>query len=397
MTIRSHRHPLRSTRVRRAGFLAGVAVTSTIVLTACSSTNDKAVVETPQITNKALSTPITSVTDGATNVAVSTPILVSAGEALQNVALTAADGTVIEGQLADGNKQWTTNQTLTYGTTYTLTATTAEGQTTSTFTTLTPSVMTDGSLAPLDQSTVGIGQTIALRFDEVIKDRKAVQDAITVTTTPHVDGAFYWVSNQEVRWRPENYWTPGTKVDVQANLYGKDFGDGMYGQKDRHASFTIGDAVIGTADDNTKTLVITRNGQVEKTMPISMGSNANPTPNGVYILGDHNDSMIMDSRTYGLALDAGGYRTSVNYATQMSYSGIYVHSAPWSLGDQGVRNVSHGCLNVSPANAKWFLDNTKRGDIVIVKNTVGGTLPGTDGLGDWNIPWDTWKAGNANA
>ena len=76
---------------------------------------------------------------------------------------------------------------------------------------------------------------------------------------------------------------------------------------------------------------------------------------------------------------------------------IFFHSAPWSLGDQGVRNVSHGCLNLSPANAKWIFDNTKRGDIVVVQNTVGGILSGTEGLGDWNIPWSTWKAGNARA
>jgi hypothetical protein len=27
---------------------------------------------------------------------------------------------------------------------------------------------------------------------------------------------------------------------------------------------------------------------------------------------------------------------------------------------------------------------------------VGPTLSGTEGLGDWNIPWAQWKAGNAN-
>ena len=79
----------------------------------------------------------------------------------------------------------------------------------------------------------------------------------------------------------------------------------------------------------------------------------------------------------------------------MSYSGIYVHSAPWSVGAQGNANVSHGCLNVSPANAQWFYDNTKRGDVVEVRGTVGSTLSGVEGLGDWNIPWSQWKAGNA--
>ena len=81
----------------------------------------------------------------------------------------------------------------------------------------------------------------------------------------------------------------------------------------------------------------------------------------------------------------------------MSYSGIYVHSAQWSVGSQGSANVSHGCLNVSPSNAQWFYNNTKRGDVVEVVGTVGSTLSGVEGLGDWNIPWSQWKAGNANA
>jgi hypothetical protein len=73
-----------------------------------------------------------------------------------------------------------------------------------------------------------------------------------------------------------------------------------------------------------------------------------------------------------------------------------VHSAPWSVGAQGHTNTSHGCLNVSPSNAVWFYDHIKRGDIVEIINTVGPTLSGIEGLGDWNIPWLQWKAGNAD-
>ncbi len=103
----------------------------------------------------------------------------------------------------------------------------------------------------------------------------------------------------------------------------------------------------------------------------------------------------MDSSTYGVPVNSpNGYRLDVDWATQMSYSGIYVHSAPWSVSSQGKTNVSHGCLNVSPDNAKWFYDNTKRGDIVEVVNTVGSTLSGVDGLGDWNVPWEQWRTGN---
>ena len=105
----------------------------------------------------------------------------------------------------------------------------------------------------------------------------------------------------------------------------------------------------------------------------------------------------MDSSTFGLAVDAGGYRTSVNYATQMSYSGIYVHSAPWSIGAQGVYNQSHGCINISPEAAQWFQSVVKRGDIVRVFNTGGEQLNPFDGLGDWNMDWETWSKGNTNA
>jgi len=154
--------------------------------------------------------------------------------------------------------------------------------------------------------------------------------------------------------------------------------------------------VIAVADDATKTLTVRRNGQIEKTMPMSMGKDRTPTDNGKYIIGDRYSFLVMDSSTYGVPVNSpDGYRTEVEWATQMSYSGIYVHGAPWSVGSQGYSNVSHGCLNVSTSNARWFFEHTKQCDIVEVVNTVGSVLPGTEGLGDWNIPWDQWRTGNA--
>src|SRR5699024_8794054 len=132
-----------------------------------------------------------------------------------------------------------------------------------------------------------------------------------------------------VHWRPQDYWQPGTRVEVTVDIYGKDLGDGLYGQEDTSAAFNIGDAVIAVADDNTKQITITRNGEVVKTMPTSMGKSKFPTPNGSYIVGDQHDKIIMDSSTYGLPIDdPNGYRTPVQWATRMSYSGIFVHSAP---------------------------------------------------------------------
>ena len=344
-----------------------------------------------------------SVKDGAVGVTVDQPVTVSAEDGVLGAVTMVNDdeGIPVAGELSPDGLTWHTTEPLGYNTRYTLQAQSlglgGAASQQMTFQTHSPENLTMPYLLPNDGEVVGIGQPVAVRFDENIPNRLAAQRAITVTTNPPVEGAFYWLSNREVRWRPAQYWKPGTTVDVAVNTYGVDLGDGLFGQENVTTHFTIGDEVIATADDNTKTLTVRRNGEVVKTMPISMGKNSTPTNNGTYIVGDRFGHMVMDSSTYGVPSNSpNGYRTEVDYATQISYSGIYVHAAPWSVGSQGYSNVSHGCLNVSTSNAQWFFDNTKRGDIVEISNTVGSILPGEDGLGDWNIPWDQWRAGNAN-
>ena len=387
---------------------AVLAMTVLLIAAACSS-SPAAAPQPEVITDKG--TPFAdllvpklqaSVTDGAIGVAVDTPVTVSAGDGvLGQVSLTNEAGELVDGQLSPDGVSWSSAEPLGYNKQYTLHAQAlglgGATTTTATFETHSPDNLTMPYVLPNDGETVGVGQPIAIRFDENIADRIAAQQAINVTTNPPVEGAFYWLNNREVRWRPAEYWKPGTKVEVAVNAYGVNFGDGLFGQDDVTTRFTIGDEVIATADDATKTMTVRRNGQIVKTMPISMGKAKTPTDNGAYIIGDRYSFLVMDSSTYGVPVNSpDGYRTEVEWATQMSYSGIYVHSAPWSVGSQGIANVSHGCLNVNPANARWFYDNTRRGDIVEVINTTGPTLSGTDGLGDWNIPWDQWKAGNAN-
>ena len=343
-----------------------------------------------------------SVTDGAVGVAVDAPVTVSAEDGvLGAVTMVNAAGEQVTGKLSPDGLTWSTAEPLGYNKRYTLNAQSLGlGGVTSrqfTFKTHSPQNLTMPYLLPNDGEVVGVGQPVAIRFDENIPDRLAAQKAITITTSPPVEGAFYWLSNRELRWRPQNYWKPGTTVDVAVNTYGVNLGNGLFGQDSVTSHFTIGDEVIATADDSTKTVTVRRNGEIVKTMPTSMGKNSTPTNNGTYIVGDRYTHIVMDSSTYGVPVNSpNGYRTEVDWATQISYSGIFVHSAPWSVGSQGYSNTSHGCLNVSPSNAQWFYNNTKRGDIVQVVNTVGSTLPGTDGLGDWNIPWEQWKAGNAS-
>ena len=343
-----------------------------------------------------------SVTDGAVGVSVDSPVTVSAEDGvLGAVTMVNEDGGPVAGRLSRDGLTWATTDPLDYNERYTLTAKSLGlGGVTSrqmTFETHSPENLTMPYVLPNDGEVVGVGQPVAVRFDENIPNRLAAEKAITVKTNPPVQGAFYWLSNREVRWRPANYWKPGTAVDVAVNTYGVDLGDGLFGQENVTTHFTIGDEVITTVDDNTKTLTVKRNGEVIKSMLVSMGKSSTPTNNGTYIVGDRFSHLVMDSSTYGVPVNSpNGYRTEVDWATQISYSGIYVHAAPWSVGSQGYSNVSHGCINVSTSNGQWFYDNAKRGDLVQIVNTVGSTLPGTDGLGDWNIPWDQWKAGNAN-
>jgi lipoprotein-anchoring transpeptidase ErfK/SrfK len=343
-----------------------------------------------------------SVTDGAVGITVDAPVTVSVADGvLASVTIVNDSGRVINSELSADGLHWATSEPLGYNRRYTLNvkALGLGGAATRqmSFATSSPAHLTMPYVNPGEGEVVGIGAPVAIRFDENIANRMAAQKAIQITANPPVEGAFYWLNNREVRWRPEHYWKPGTTVDVAVNTYGVDLGEGMFGEDNVKTHFAIGEEVIATADDTTKMVTVRINGEVARTMPTSMGKNSTPTANGIYTVGGRFKHIIMDSSTYGVPVNSpNGYRTDVDWATQISYSGIFVHSAPWSVGAQGNTNTSHGCLNVSPSNAQWFYDHVKRGDVVEVINTVGGTLPGTEGLGDWNIPWPQWKAGNAD-
>jgi lipoprotein-anchoring transpeptidase ErfK/SrfK len=344
-----------------------------------------------------------SVTDGAVGVSVGAPVTVSAeGGVLAGVTLVNENGRSVNGQLSPDGVRWSTSEPLGFNRRYTLTAK-ARGlggvaSRQMIFETQSPQDLTMPYVLPLDGEVVGVGEPVAIRFDEDIADRAAAEKAIAIKADPPVEGAFYWLNNREVRWRPKEFWHSGTAVSVAVNTYGVKLGDGLFGEDNVNTHFTIGDEVIVTVDDSTKTLTVHVNGDAVKTMPVSMGKDSTPTANGTYIVGERYKHIIMDSSTYGVPVNSpNGYRTDVDWATQISYSGVFVHAAPWSVGAQGHTNTSHGCINVNTSNAMWFYDHIKRGDVVQISNTVGPTLSGTEGLGDWNIPWEQWHAGNANA
>lgn len=339
--------------------------------------------------------------DDAIGIQPGAPITVkSSGGSLTSVTINKSDGSALKGDLSQDGTTWTSVEPFGFNKRYTINAKAAgvggESVSNVSFTTRAPQNLTQAYLMPQNGETVGIGQPVAVKFDEPITNKKAAQSAIKITTEPAVDGAFYWISDQEVRWRPKDYWKTGTKVNVAVNTYGIDLGGGLFGQENVRSSFKIGRSMVITADDRTKQVTFLRDGKVIRKMPTSMGKDSTPTDNGVYLVGDKHSMLVMDSSSYGVPVNsADGYRTPVDFATQMSYSGIYFHSAPWSVWAQGNTNTSHGCLNLSPDNAQWVMNHTLRGDPVEVRNTVGPKLSGTDGLGDWNVPWSVWSKGNA--
>jgi lipoprotein-anchoring transpeptidase ErfK/SrfK len=230
-----------------------------------------------------------------------------------------------------------------------------------------------------------------------VADKAAVERNLHVTTSTPTDGVWSWVSDSEVHFRPSTYWPAHTKVTVAADLYGVDFGDGVWGEKDREVNFSIGDEHVSVADAAAHTLTVHDGDKVVQTYPMSAGSNANPTHNGAHVVLQTYDAITMDSSTFGLAVDApGGYRADVKWATRISNNGEFVHGAPWSASQQGHANVSHGCINLTDARAEWFLHFSEPGDVVEVVNSVGGPLTKADGdIYDWAISWDDWKAGSA--
>lgn len=226
---------------------------------------------------------------------------------------------------------------------------------------------------PTNGSKAGAAKPIYINFARPIADRAMAEQAIHISSVPPVPGRFYWTSDTQVRWRPQDFWPAGTVVNIDAG-----------GTK---SSFTVPEQLVATVDDATHQMTIMRNGKLEKTFPVSMGKpdGKHETKNGTYYVLEKMPTIVMDSTTYGVPVNSPeGYKLNVQLAVRIDNSGNFVHSAPWSVGDQGKRNVSHGCINLSPDNAKWFFDNFGSGDPVVIKNSKG-IYNAPDGASDWQI------------
>ena len=351
-----------------------------------------------------------SLADGSTDVSPAAPLAVAVtGGSLDDVTVVDGDGQPLQGTVAaaqDGsaNKVWTPAQPLAYGTRYTITAKAEnadhrQATATSTFTTVTPARLATPDIGPLTGSTVGVALPIRVYFAKSVPEanRAEVERHLQVVSSTPTDGSWNWLSGTQVHFRPSQYWPPNTDVTLNANLYGVDLGNGIWGAKNRTVPFHVGAKHVSVVDAAAHTMQVFDDDRLVQTFPMSAGKNSTPTHNGIHVVTELDRHIVMDSSTFGLAVDApGGYRANVEYAVRISNNGEFVHAAPWSVGQQGRSNVSHGCINLSTSNAAWFFGFAQPGDPVEIKNSVGPTLSAADGdIYDWAVPWDQWKAGSA--
>jgi len=322
---------------------------------------------------------------------------------LRTVAVHADGSFTIDGKLSEGDTRWTSAETLTPLAHYTAAITYVDGashtkSTEMSFAAADTTKHLKVTLSPGDGNTVGIGSPVIASFSRPVPDgqRAMVEGRLSVSTAPSVVGAWHWMNPQEAHWRPPRYWKKGTRVTVGADLSNLYLGHGVWGSGKHETSFRIGNAHISRVNVATHEMYVYSNGVLVRTMPISAGRDKYPTKSGVHITFEKSQVVTMDSATVGIPRNSpDGYYEKVYWDVRISYGGAFVHAAPWSVGDQGRINVSHGCVNISTANAIWFYNFSQRGDIVDVYNSTAAPDTADPGMADWNMSWAQWVAGDA--
>jgi lipoprotein-anchoring transpeptidase ErfK/SrfK len=424
------KRPLSALRARPVGFvLAGISLLALAACTSGTPTAGNPVFpvggstssiggpssdgSTPEPTTSDPSEPAVITAFRGRHVSPVKPIEVSiANGQLTNVTMVNPEGERVRGAISDDGTSWQNTEVLGYSRTYRIVAHGVGDDGTavtkrSKVTTLTPYNMTMPYIDDIygsyiqDDGIYGVGMIVRVNFDEPVNQAKA-EKTLQVETSNDTEGGWYWDGNQNAYWRPKEYWEPGTEVTVRAQVYGKDVGEGLYGQADRSVSFTIGQKRVAIADNKTHHVKVYFHDELVRNMKTSMGMGGSTegkdgqtiyfwTMPGTYTVINHENPAIMSSSSYGL--DSGPYaypEEKVYFSTKISTDGIYLHSAPWSVWAQGHQNVSHGCLNLSPADAEWYYNHSHIGDIVQVIHSAGPKLQFWQG-GQWTLSGSSGK------
>ncbi|MEU8434698.1 Ig-like domain-containing protein [Streptomyces sp. NPDC029216] len=320
---------------------------------------------------------------------------------LAQVKVTDGKGGELAGQIASDGRTWTSGRNAAPNTDYKVEAQNTDSQSASTqFKTSAADKVNKVSINIPKGSTVGVAMPVSLVFDNPVKNKAEVEKQLKVTTSNNTEGSWGWFKdysgNDRVDWRPKDYWKSGTDVKVEMNLNGVDSGagGGLFA-RDYNTEFKIGKDRRMEVSLDTKKMSITEDGQVVKTVPVSAGTPGGQKASwsGKMVLMTKEGTIRMDSQTVGLG-DA--YDKMVDYAMRLTWSGMYVHAAPWNSANFGSANTSSGCVGMSDANAKSVYEQVQAGDpLEVVGSGSKGTADLGNGYGEWNLPWDQWKAKSA--
>lgn len=320
----------------------------------------------------------------------------------QRVTLTNSNGKVVAGSLNRDRTEFTITEPLGYGVEYTWKgsavgrdgkAVPVEGS----FSTVDPTTQVNGSFQLADGQVVGVAAPIIIQFDASISDKAAVEKALKVTTDPQVEGSWAWlpdeVGGSRVHYRTREYYPPGTKVSVDAKLYGVPFGDGAYGAQDISLHIEIGRRQVVKAEASSHRIqVLDGAGAVIMDFPCSYGEgdvDRNVTRSGIHVVTEKYEDFYMTNPAAGYA------NIRERYAVRISNNGEFIHANPASSGAQGNSNVTNGCINLSTEDAQQYFNTAMYGDPVEVTGTRIQLSYADGDVWDWAVPWDEWKAMSA--
>ena len=297
-------------------------------------------------------------------------------------------GDAVTGALSGDGRTWHSTWALDTAQSYTVTATGTDRAghpvtAVSTFRTLTPASTFQTTIYEAQGATYGVGMPIMLSFDQPITNKAAVERSLQLTTSKPVIGAWYWDGSQQLDFRPRDYWPAGTTVSFVGHLNGVEGAKGMFGTHTLTQTFGIGQSVIAVASTSAHYTLIYIDGKMKYDWPISTGRATMPTPDGTYLTVQKGNPVRMIGG--GKKGSPGYYNELVNWAVRFTFSGDYYHSAPWSVVDQGTTNVSHGCVNLPPADAQTYYQMAVPGDPITITNSPKA--------GNWDDGWTEWFDG----
>jgi lipoprotein-anchoring transpeptidase ErfK/SrfK len=342
-------------------------------------------------------------TSSSTDVRPDAPVsVVAKGGTLTAVALVDSRGRAVDGALDGTKTRWTAGAPLTIAQHYRVTAKAVDAsgtalERTAFFSTMKPKTTLKTSISPLSGAIVGVGMPIIVRFSKAVSDRAAVESGLVVTSSKPADGAWSWISDTEVHYRPQHYWPAHDKITLAVRLRGVQAAKKLWSLENRSITFETPASMVSTVDVARHTLTVRRNGKVARVVPITSGKAGFLTRNGIKVVLEKNVLKVMDSATIGIPKGSPDYyKLDVPYALRVTWSGEFVHAAPWSTANQGLANVSHGCVGMSMSNAIWLFNLSHVGDVMRVINSPRTLEPG-NGYTDWNVAWHTWLKGSALA